>query len=232
LVGLFVFFFFFYPFVFSQALDHQRFSQDRRLYRTAGWWQKAHPSNPPSISKFFFFGVPFGRMMTPERALTWGTPWRCELLHELVCPSQGSMTNEISSSESLDYHIIIPAGDGLSISDILQSITNISIFFFYPKRVSIVDSLFRFFFLFRFIQYQHGILHTRTKKIKGEKLKRYCLIFSFVFCLLFLFLGPGGIDQLTSQRVASGRQHQGCIRIYSIPRCYKGGIDPFWRFHM
>lgn len=100
-------------------------------------------------------------------------------------------------------------------------------FFFYPKRVSIVDSLFRFFFLFRFIQYQHGILHTRTKKIKGEKLKRYCLIFSFVFCLLFLFLGPGGIDQLTSQRVASGRQHQGCIRIYSIPRCYKGGIDPF-----
>jgi hypothetical protein len=60
LVGLFVFFFFFYPFVFSQALDHQRFSQDRRLYRTAGWWQKAHPSNPPSISKFFFSGFLLG----------------------------------------------------------------------------------------------------------------------------------------------------------------------------
>lgn len=139
------------------------------------------------------------------------------------------MTNEISSSESLDYHIIIPAGDGLSISDILQSITYISIFFSTPKgcRSSTLSSVFFFLFLFRFIQYQHGILHTRTKKIKGEKLKRYCLIFSFVFCLLFLFLGPGGIDQLTSQRVASGRQHQGCIRIYSIPRCYKGGIDPF-----
>ncbi len=114
-----------------------------------GWWQKAHPSNPPSISNFFLFsGFLLGGWWHRNARALGGTPWRCELLHGLVCPSQGSMTNEISSSESLDYHIIIPAGDGLSISDILQSITYISIFFFYPKRVSIVDSLFRFFFFF------------------------------------------------------------------------------------
>jgi len=134
------------------------------------------------------------------------------------------MTNEISSSESLDYHIIIPAGDCLSISEILRSITHISIFFPPEKGVDRRLSCLFCFFLLRFIQYQQGILHTHKKRGEAQK-----VLFDILFCVVcYFFFGPGGIDQLTSQRVASGRQHQGCICIH-IQRTapYKGGIDPF-----
>lgn len=145
-----------------------------------------------------------------------GTPWRrLQMLLHFVCTLEGPAVKShdecilfFSFSESLSYHIIIPAGDGPSLLKVLQSITY---FFFLPHLLFLemgVNSMtFSYCLSLSNINNVLRGLHTQN----GISFKGILSFAMYVFSLTF-----EGIDQLTEWQVAAYRQMAG------------GEIDPFF----
>lgn len=212
---------FWFYFIFLQALDGKGLRRDRmmavgslEILGEEDDRKLIHPSQSFEISgEVKPQGVWWHRKGNP---VTTSSDAAAFCLHARGTGSQVTwrMYPLFSFSESLSYHIIIPAGDGPSLLKVLQSITY---FFFLPHLLFLemgVNSMtFSYCLSLSNINNVLRGLHTQN----GISFKGILSFAMYVFSLTF-----EGIDQLTEWQVAAYRQMAG------------GEIDPFfsWQVHV